>query len=192
MADEYTIRLTAMTTFVRSIGVRLVEWADRRLTPVEDIVAGMQRAGWIEPMTKLKFRVEDSPVPKGSFAGVWSERAGKVIMKNNDPRTKAFQTLVMDSAFVAMRNARVRDPFTGRIAVDATFVLGRRKSGEPWDHRPDVDKLLRTVLDGLTGVVYVDDKQVAVAKAEKCFVGDRLADALSMRRPGVYLDIEAW
>ena len=35
--------------------------------------------------------------------------------------------------------------------------------------RPDVDKLIRAVLDALTGIVYADDSQVTAVSAAKLF-----------------------
>ena len=38
----------------------------------------------------------------------------------------------------------------------------------PWV-KPDLDKLIRAVLDGLTGVAYVDDAQVTLISASKSY-----------------------
>ena len=35
--------------------------------------------------------------------------------------------------------------------------------------KPDLDKLIRAVLDGLTGVAYVDDSQVILIQATKTY-----------------------
>ena len=60
---------------------------------------------------------------------------------------------------------------TGPVLLDLTFVLPRPKSlpKRVSYHlkKPDVDKLARCVLDGLTGVVYRDDSQVVTVSAHK-------------------------
>lgn len=38
---------------------------------------------------------------------------------------------------------------------------------------PDIDKLARAALDALTGVAFLDDKQVAVLRASKEYSDDR-------------------
>ena len=55
------------------------------------------------------------------------------------------------------------------------FGTGRNagvlKSSAPTNKvtRPDVDKLLRAVLDAITGIVFMDDSQVVKAEASKVF-----------------------
>ncbi len=69
------------------------------------------------------------------------------------------------------------------VTVSAEFVIERPKShktaagavkasapGSPG--KPDLDKLCRALLDGLTGVIYRDDSQVIYLNAMKRF-GDR-------------------
>lgn len=63
-------------------------------------------------------------------------------------------------------------PWSGPVVVALTFKLQKPKSA-PKSRRvypakpPDIDKLVRAVLDALTGVVFEDDKQVLQLWAEK-------------------------
>lgn len=72
------------------------------------------------------------------------------------------------------RNAEVRGyrPVAGGIKVECNFVFNRPKSAQtrqfPWV-KPDLDKLIRAVLDGLTGVAYEDDSQVVLISASKTY-----------------------
>ncbi len=71
------------------------------------------------------------------------------------------------------------EPTRAGVVVNARFVFTRpkshlRKSGEPRPSaprtpatRPDLDKLVRAVLDALTGVAFVDDGQVVAINAGK-------------------------
>ena len=57
------------------------------------------------------------------------------------------------------------------VMVEMTFVLAQPKTVKRlYPHvRPDVDKLVRAVLDALTGRAYVDDAQVVWVHAEKIY-----------------------
>lgn len=80
----------------------------------------------------------------------------------------------------------------GPLVVTCRFVFPRPKShrranGElresaPWRHssRPDVDKLVRAVLDGITGVVLADDAQVAELRATKEYGDEPGAEVMVM------------
>ena len=70
--------------------------------------------------------------------------------------------------------------FAGPVAVSVLceFVMpkGLQRKRSPGaarlkETKPDVDKVLRLVLDGLTGVVFQDDSQVAVARIGKMIAG---------------------
>lgn len=62
----------------------------------------------------------------------------------------------------------------GAVKVELTFVLIKPKTVKrayPFV-RPDLDKLCRAVLDGLTDVAFKDDQQVTQLVAEKIY-GER-------------------
>lgn len=66
---------------------------------------------------------------------------------------------------------------TGPVGVEITFVMPRRKAEPKRDkpahtRRPDIDKLLRAILDAMTGVVYADDSQVTHVSATKYTADD--------------------
>ena len=77
----------------------------------------------------------------------------------------------------------------GPIQVNATFVFSRpkslKKSVKRHTKRPDTDKLIRGVLDALTGVFFKDDSQVDYMVAEK-----RYADA--GEPSGVRITVTQW
>lgn len=55
--------------------------------------------------------------------------------------------------------------------MELLFVFNKPKTvkrDEPYV-RPDLDKLIRAVLDGLTGVAYEDDQQVIRITAQKAY-----------------------
>jgi len=59
----------------------------------------------------------------------------------------------------------------GPVSIELKFVMQRPKTVKR-EHphvRPDLDKLIRAVLDGLTGVGYRDDEQVVSIDARKTY-----------------------
>mgnify|MGYP000390831330 FL=1 len=58
-------------------------------------------------------------------------------------------------------------PMKGAVTIEAVFRFPRPPTTKLAAPRLDVDKLARALLDGLTGIVYVDDKQVARLHARK-------------------------
>ncbi len=97
---------------------------------------------------------------------------------------------------IASEAARVRGgsvPLERAVSVRATFVLPRPKSAPKELHtarqqtlygwpvrRPDLDKLVRAILDALTGVLFRDDGQVVQLWAQKVY-GEQ---------PGVVVEVE--
>ncbi len=120
----------------------------------------------IEP---IQFTVIGNPVPKGSAkAFVLGKRAS--ITASNVERLRPWEALVRDAATQA--GAKIT---SGPVEVNLVFSFRRPKnhfrSGRhanilrdvcPEHHtqKPDLDKLERAILDGITGVVVVDDSQV--------------------------------
>jgi crossover junction endodeoxyribonuclease RusA len=120
-----------------------------------------------------------TPVPQGSTRAFVV--AGRAVTTAANPRTRPWKAAV---AAVAAE-ARPEDwPMLSPIEVRARFAFtrpaahygsgrnaGRLRPSAP-THKvsvPDVDKLLRAVLDALTGVLFVDDRQVVAVDASKGF-----------------------
>lgn len=115
----------------------------------------------------VTFFVPGAPAPKGSRRYV-----GNGITIESSKLLGPWQDKVSWFAVQAMKRHRAA-PFTGPVIVDLGFVMPRPKSAPktktlPAIKRPDIDKVCRGVLDGLTkGVVYMDDSQVIDLKATK-------------------------
>jgi Holliday junction resolvase RusA-like endonuclease len=69
-------------------------------------------------------------------------------------------------------------PIVGPVYLSADFVLPKpqsktlkRDAGRRiWcDSKPDVDNLLKSLLDALTGLAWQDDKQIAMIRASKTY-----------------------
>jgi crossover junction endodeoxyribonuclease RusA len=74
-----------------------------------------------------------------------------------------------NAIFEACRD--IMEPLEGAVKVSIVFRMPEPKSNKRrWPHvRPDVDKLARAVLDGLTGAAFADDCQVVDLRASKVY-----------------------
>lgn len=127
----------------------------------------------------IEFTVHGDAAPQGS--------KGKFGQEDN-PRTRPWRAAVAAEAARAMQG---RDLFTGPVQLEAFFHYSRPaahfgsgrnrsvlRSNAP-DYKqsaPDVDKLLRAILDALQGTVLRNDSQVVI-----CY-GVKLWDSRSFAR----------
>lgn len=63
------------------------------------------------------------------------------------------------------RNNHREEPLAGAVAVDITFYFRGTRAG-------DIDNYLKTVLDGLNGIAWLDDRQIMRLTAEMVFGDD--------------------
>lgn len=67
--------------------------------------------------------------------------------------------------------AEIGIPIGGPVTIDLAFILSppaREPTRRgPHSQTPDLDKLVRAVLDGLKGIAYLDDRQVSTIVARK-------------------------
>ena len=126
-------------------------------------------------MTVLKFRVPGQPVPQGSMRAY-----GRHVVHANGPRLLPWRAAVTAAAQAAITE---HGEWDGRhpMRVDAVFTFaplqkhfrgGSLRSDAPYyrSTRPDLDKLIRAVLDALTDAgVWADDAQVVMITSRKTF-----------------------
>jgi len=109
-----------------------------------------------------KFFVKGKPVPQGSMKFI---RPGVMI------HSRAADLAVWRADIA--RNAELSGfkPVSGGVKVEIDFIFIKPKSANrPFPTvAPDLDKLIRAVLDGLTGVAYEDDSQVILIQATKTY-----------------------
>jgi crossover junction endodeoxyribonuclease RusA len=73
----------------------------------------------------------------------------------------------------ALRSAMTTQPVRGPVSVSLQFSLPLPKKARVFaDRPPDLDKLTRTVLDALTGIVIEDDAQVVEVYAHKHYADE--------------------
>lgn len=105
----------------------------------------------------LTFRVDGTPATKGSWRVF--VRGGKPSLVADNPGEPVWAQLVAWSARAALRNRL--EPDRRRYRVRAVFTLPPSPGGRAHrKNRRDLDKLVRSILDALTGIVWLDDEQV--------------------------------
>jgi Holliday junction resolvase RusA-like endonuclease len=120
----------------------------------------------------VSFTVRGLPVPQGSSKAFVV--AGRARITSASKGLPAWRNAIATAAASAMGE---RPVMTGPVSVEVCFYLPRPASAPKRvlvpATRPDVDKLLRALLDGITGVVLKDDSLVVDVTALKRF-GDVL------------------
>lgn len=109
-----------------------------------------------------KFFVKGRPVPQGSMKFI---RPGVMI------HSRAADLAVWRADI--SRNAELfgYKPVSTAVKVEVDFIFLKPKTAtRPYPSvTPDLDKLVRAVLDGLAGVAYQDDCQVILIQASKTY-----------------------
>ena len=128
----------------------------------------------------ISFFVSGDPSPKGSKTAV--VRGGRaVLLDGRRGPARAKYALWRDSVAMYARIAMqvghthgVHAPLDGPLSIEVVFYLLRPKNetkaqrARAWHTvRPDADKLLRAVLDPLSGVVITDDARIALVRVAK-------------------------
>ena len=90
-------------------------------------------------------------------------------------KSMSYQAKVATFATEAMRVDK-QQPLVGAVSVEIEAVFERAASSyrkknprkrEARTGRPDVDNLIKAIMDGMAGVVYANDSQVAIVCAAK-------------------------
>lgn len=123
----------------------------------------------------IEFEIPGTPIAKGRprFA-----RVGKFVRTYTPDVTLNFENLVKASAAIAMAD---RAPLQGalEVVILAGFPIpkswSKRKRAEaeslgvPHTVKPDADNLAKSVLDGMAGVAFESDAQVAKLTVSKLY-----------------------
>jgi len=142
------------------------------------------------PTGMIEFNVYGEPVPKGSMRAFTRRKAGVVVgvgvAPGNEKRTGEWKARV-HAAAQAQADAGVA-MLDGPAILIARFWLTKPTSApkrrRTWPMRkPDLDKLLRGLLDPLVGVLIADDARIVSIVTTKDYVPEG-------GRPGV--DVRLW
>jgi crossover junction endodeoxyribonuclease RusA len=122
----------------------------------------------------ISFQVVGNPTPKGSLTRMPNGAMLPAGTAASRKRFSEWRTDIRDAALVAMGE---RNPSHSPIRMTCEFALpyptsSVRKYQMGWlpaVKKPDVDKLLRALMDGLTRVVWHDDSQVIYVTVNKVY-----------------------
>jgi crossover junction endodeoxyribonuclease RusA len=125
-------------------------------------------------METISFIVYGEPIPQGSTRAFIPKGWNRPIITAANKRTKPWRQEVSGSAVAAMEKAKL--PLMTRgvgVAVACSFYFVKPKSTKKSvthkTTKPDLDKLVRAILDALTGIVFEDDSQVVSLSLVKEF-----------------------
>ena len=124
-------------------------------------------------LSEIEIKVLGTPVPQGSMVAT---KTGKLYHQNS-AKLKSWRLDIMQSFASELPSDWDKN---GAVQVNCDFVFDRPKNhmgakgvrpSAPMCKmtKPDIDKLLRAVLDALTGVVMLDDSQVVYVSSTKRF-----------------------
>lgn len=129
------------------------------------------------------FSAGGSPASQGSLSA--HVVRGRVRVHNASPKTAAWRTVVTAAALTA--RARGWTPFDCPVRVDLEFYMPppKRPRFRRPATKPDADKLVRAVLDGITdAAVWADDSRVVEIHVRQWYADE-------MNPPGVIVEVSA-
>jgi Holliday junction resolvase RusA-like endonuclease len=115
----------------------------------------------------LRVEVEGRAIAKGSYRPVPTPNGARVT--SSAKGLKPWEKAIRRAATLAMGKSEIEQ---GAVLVYANFRIARPASVRRLHPTvaPDLDKLVRAVLDGLIGVAFRDDAQVVRLDAGKRYV----------------------
>jgi len=131
---------------------------------------------------RLRFIVHAPPASQGSMTAVYNRRLKVArVRHSNAPALSKWRTLVAARARL-VKATQWEGPIGIRISFGIAAPIDTRHG---YPKSPDLDKLVRGVLDALTGVCYVDDSQVVKIEAEKIWNSDTIIEVwrIEKQRP---------
>jgi Holliday junction resolvase RusA-like endonuclease len=127
-----------------------------------------------ERNVELSFTIFGVPQPQGSTRAFLPRGWNRPVITSDNSKLKPWRQQLSQMALIAMRESGAKlAPHGVPVSIVLTFFFEKprseRKSARHKVTKPDLDKLLRAVLDGLTGIAYEDDSQVCECLVVKVF-----------------------
>ncbi|CAF0700540.1 RusA family crossover junction endodeoxyribonuclease [Candidatus Methylacidithermus pantelleriae] len=120
------------------------------------------------------FVVEGEPIAKGSKVSFVHKSGKRVVIDSNQGRVQGYVYAIRVSYRAKYGEEELLcPPIAAKIVFYFTVpkhlrVKLSKKKIDTWKAtRPDVDKLIRCVLDSLSGLAFVDDSEIVRVEAEK-------------------------
>lgn len=118
----------------------------------------------------ISFTIYGIPQPQGSARAFYIAKLKRAVITADNKKLKPWRQEVSGTALAEMGDQQPARATP--ICVDVAFYFDRPKSAKKDAikiQKPDVDKLLRGLLDALTGICFMDDAQVVDVHACKRF-----------------------
>lgn len=118
------------------------------------------------------FTVLGAPQPQGSARAFYVKSLGRSVITSANKNLKPWRQQVSGCAIEAMADKKKIVERPSAVKVHAHFFFDRPKSQKKAlakTTKPDADKLLRSIFDSLTGIVFEDDSQVVECAATKWY-----------------------
>lgn len=123
----------------------------------------------------VTFMVEGTPVPKGRprFA-----RRGKFVSTYSPKTTVDYETKVAEAAQIAMGSSEPLETPVGAyiyitLPIPSSYSKKRTQACLSGEERPtkksDIDNFCKAVLDGMGGIVFVNDSQIVSLHSTKVY-----------------------
>lgn len=121
----------------------------------------------------FEFTVKGKAETKGSARAF--KCGDRCIITNDNPKCKKWQQTVSLAARIAgvTKKDCVAVWVEFHIEIPKTYIK-KRTAGCPHMMKPDIDKLVRPILDALTGVAYEDDNCVFSVTATKVWAKENM------------------
>lgn len=135
---------------------------------------------------RVAFTVLGVAQPQGSAKAyvMGRGRNAHAIVTHDNPNVRGWRQVVAEQAQTVIGD----ELFLEAVVLTVTFRLPRPESlPKKTRHHtklPDLDKLVRAIGDGLTGVVFLDDKQIVDLHARKIYTS-------GARPPSAHIIVEA-
>ena len=113
----------------------------------------------------MTLKIVGEPAAQGSKTAY--NRGGRCVLVESSKKLKPWRQQIATQAAT-----HYEQPLDGALSLAAVFIMPRTKAmrdkpAPPMVQKPDLDKLLRALNDGLTGVAFHDDSQVVKIAATK-------------------------
>lgn len=126
---------------------------------------------YTKPVSDIEFEAFGLPKPQGSKKAFKTKQGRIVLVEAAGKPHKVWREVVAEAA----RVVAPQEPLLGPIRVEVELFLPRAKSNNDQFpiYRNDLDKLVRSVLDSMTGIIFKDDGQVVQLIASKHYSDNR-------------------
>lgn len=124
-------------------------------------------------ISELRFTVFGTPVPQGSTRAFIPKGWKRPIITAANAKTKPWRQEISGAALHAMERSGFQLIAEGAVILYVSFYFDKPKSTAKRitskTTKPDLDKLLRSVNDSLTGIAFKDDAQIISCMILKAF-----------------------